>query len=256
MLHFIAHNRALIFEMTKRDIKDRYIGQVFGGVWFTFHSLFTVAVYIFLFSFVYKGSLASPNFPLFLLSGLLPWMFLIDTLGRGVSVIYSNSALVKQVVFPLEVLPIKIVLSSSITFIMSATAIIGFSFHSNGLSHMLFLIPFLFFLLVIFAMGLVFAVASVGAYVRDLKDVVQVFSTIGLYLLPIVYSEKWVPSMLKPFIDLNPLTYLVYCFQDALYYGDFAHPVAWIVFPTMAFLVFISGCLLFQKLKISFGSFL
>lgn len=253
----LANNRILIQEMTVRDIRDRYVGQVLGLLWFLVHSIFTILIYIFLFSFVYKSSgNHTPDFSLYLIAGLVPWMFLTECMVRGVMVIRSNSSLVKQVVFPVEVLPIKIVLSTMISLGLNLLIIFSLVLFKTGFSLIMLTLPLLVFSLLVLSLGLVFILSAVGAYLKDLKDLVQMFTSLGVYLLPIVYFEAWVPNIVRPLIQLNPLTYVIYCFHDVFYYQYFKHPEAWFIFPIFSFVICFMGFKLFTKFKLSFGNFL
>lgn len=253
----LYQNRLLIFEMAKRDIKDRYVGQVFGYIWFFINSIFTISVYIFLFAFVYKSqAITTGNFSLYLISGFVPWMFLTESMAKGVISISSNSSLVKQVVFPVEVLPVKAVLSSVVSLGLNLFILVLFSFFIIGLKPITLMLPFALFFLVVFSLGIVFILSSVAVFLKDLKDFVQFFSFIGIYLVPIVYLEAWVPRYLQPLTSLNPFTYVVFCFQDIFYYGSVNHPEAWIVFPLCSTIICLLGYSLFRKIKINFGNFL
>src|SRR5262249_56148510 len=95
-----------------------------------------------------------------------------------------------------------------------------------------------------------------GGDFRDVKDLVQVFNTVGLYLVPVLYLPAFVPEACRPLLYINPFSYLVWCYQDAIYFGRFEHPWAW---PLLVFLsvgVFIIGYRLFRKLKVMFGNVL
>ena len=89
--------------------------------------------------------------------------------------------------------------------------------------------------------GVAFALAAVGAYLRDAKDFVQLFAMMGVYLLPRVYLPEWVPTLFKPLLYLNPFSYMVWGYQDALYFGRFQHPWAWGVFAAGSVFVFSPG---------------
>jgi lipopolysaccharide transport system permease protein len=98
-------------------------------------------------------------------------------------------------------------------------------------------------------LGVAFILAMGSAFLRDLKEVVQVFGLVGLYVMPIVYLPEWVPSLFKPLLYLNPFSYMIWCYQDALYFGRFEHPWAWPVFLVGSVATFAVGYRAFRFLK-------
>ena len=105
-------------------------------------------------------------------------------------------------------------------------------------------------------LGMAFLLSAAGAYFRDLKDFVQVFTIVNLYLMPVFYLPMWVPALFKPVLYINPFSYMIWCYQDVLYYGNIEHPWAWTVFAIGSVLVFLTGYYLFRRLKVVFGDVL
>src|SRR5208283_2577649 len=116
----LTKHRQLTVEMAKREVTDRYMGQAFGTLWAIGHPTIQMAVYVFIFVIVFKikigGTPAMPlDYTTYLLSGLIPWMGFQESMSKGSTAITNNANLVKQVVFPIEVLPVKGVISSLFT---------------------------------------------------------------------------------------------------------------------------------------------
>lgn len=263
----LTRHRQLTWEMTKREISDRYTGQVIGVVWAVGHPVALMAVYIFIFAFVFKarmegtGAGAGREMPLdyiaYLLSGLLPWMAFQDSMAKGARVIVANSSIVKQVVFPIEVLPVKGVLASMVAQVITTTLLLLYLVVSRvGLHASLLLLPVVLALQFLAMTGVSFWLSAVGVYFRDIKDFVQLTGLIGMYLMPISYMPEWVPETIRPIIYINPFSYMVWCFQDVIYFGRAQHPVAWVVFPAMSAATFYVGFRIFRKLKTQFGNVL
>jgi len=197
------------------------------------------------------------NYTSYLLSGLIPWMAFQESMNRGTTAILINADLVKQVVFPLEILPVKGIFSSFVTQIVATLFLMSYvviKFHYLPWTYSL--LPILFFFQFLAMTGVCFVLASVGAYFRDLKDVIQVFSIACLYAIPIFYLPDWLPSWFKPIFYVNPFSYMVWCYQDVCYFGRFEHPWAWPIFFSLSFLTFYSGYKIFQKIKTMFGNIL
>jgi lipopolysaccharide transport system permease protein len=193
----------------------------------------------------------------YLLSGLIPWLSFQESMSKAATAITGNANLVKQVVFPIEILPVKGVLSSFITQIIFTVLLIIYVLFSHGsLLWTYVFIPVLFFFQILAMIGVAYILAAIGAYFRDLKDFVQVFSIVGLYLMPLFYLPAMVPSLFKPILYLNPFSYLIWCYQDIFFFGRFEHPWAWGIFIISSLMIFLLGYQLFRKLKVMFGNVL
>lgn len=247
--------KELTLTMAKREVADRYVGQSLGLAWSLFHPIFMIAVYVFVFAFVFKVKLGSTaNLPLdyttYILAGLVPWLSMQESIVKSCTVITSNASLVKQVVFPLEVLPTKSVLASLVPQVVSFVLVIVYVIATAGGLWLTFaLLPLIFLFQILMMIGLAFLLSTVGAYFRDIKDIAQLFSVCSMYLLPIFYLPTMVPEMFKPLIYLNPFSYMIWCYQDVIYFGRIEHPVAWIVFPIFSLVTFVFGYRMFRKLK-------
>lgn len=256
---FTRHSE-LTWEMTKREINDRYAGQVFGTLWALGHPLILMGIYLFVFGFVFKakvgGTIDMPlDYTTYMLAGIIPWMAVQESMSKGSTVIVSNASLVKQVVFPIEILPVKGVIVSLITQAFSTVVLIGYVLLKH---HMLpwtyLLLPVLVILQAAGMIGISYILSAIGVFFRDIKELVAVFCTAGIYLMPIFYLPDWIPWALKPLLFLNPLSHLVWCFQDACYFGRFEHPWSWLLFSGLSLFTFYAGYRIFRKLKILFGN--
>jgi lipopolysaccharide transport system permease protein len=255
--------RELTLEMTKREFSERYAGQVLGVLWGFAHPVVIILVYIFIFSFVFQSRVdpgdtsSTANYAIYMLAGLIPWMALAETLNKGTQVITSNSNLVKQVIFPLEILPAKTVIASFINQIILLIGVLLFAgIQMGGPTWSLCLLPFLLALQFIQMLGVSMILSTLGAYIRDLKDLIQVFCLINIYLMPVIYMPSWLPSSVRWLIYLNPFSYQTLCFQDAIYHGSITHWWTWLIYCLLSFLMLGIGYRLFLKLRISIGNVL
>lgn len=252
----------LIWEMAKREVSDRYAGQALGMFWAFCHPIFLIGLYVFVFAFVFKqkigGTVDLPlDYTAYLLSGIVAWLSIQDGLVKSCTIITSNTALVKQTVFPLEVLVIKSMAVSLFPQLVSLVILIAYVLLTHGSLHPTYLLlPALVAVQLLGMIGIAFLLAPVGAYLRDIKDVVQLFASAGVYLLPVFYLPVWVPELFRPILYLNPFSYIIWCYQDVLYYGRFEHPWAWLVAVSLNLIVFSLGYRLFRKLKPTLGNLL
>ena len=252
----------LIYELAKRELLDRYAGQVFGMLWTIGHPLIMILIYIFIFGFVFRmrmgGSLELPlDYTAYMLAGVIPWLTFSEVMGKSSTVIINNANVVKQVVFPIEVLPIKSVLASLVTEFVLLLLLAAYTLIANHtLPWTYVFLPVLLLFQTLAMIGITYLFSAIGPYFRDLKDFVQIFLSVAFFTLPILYLPEAVPRAIRPLLYANPLSYMIWCFQDVLYFGAFRHPWAWVVFISSSLLLFIFGYRAFRKLKVMFGNVL
>ncbi len=256
----LYRHRELVMEMARREVRSQYGGQALGTWWVIGHPLFQVLVYITVFALVFKvkigGTLEMPrDYITYLLSGLVPWLCAQLALARGPTLMVSQANLVKQVVFPIQVIPAASVLVNFIFFGVGLVVLLAYCLIRQGSLPLTILwLPVLVVCLALGLLGISFALAAIGVFFRDLKDVIQVMVVAGVYMMPIFYLPQWVPAPLKPVLYLNPFSAMGWCFQDAIYFGRIEHPGAWIAYILGSLLVFSLGYRLFSKLAGNFGN--
>lgn len=262
VISLLARHRDLTLEMARREIFDRYSGQALGAYWAIGHPLFLMGLYVFIFAFVFKqkigGTYELPlDYTAYILAGLVPWMSIQEAMTKSCTAITSNAALVKQTVFPLEALPAKGVVASLLTQVVSTGLLVVYVLGTHGsLPWTYLLLPLLMVLQIGVMLGIAFFMSAVGVFLRDMKDVVQLFAVAGMYLMPIFYLPNWVPALFKPILYLNPFSYVVWCYQDVLYFGRIEHPWAWGGFVAFSFFGMVLGYKLFRRMKPMFGNML
>lgn len=263
----LSKNRELLWEMGKLDLRERYVGQVLGLSWAIMTPLLTMAIYIFVFAIVFKAKIPQvaggistgwgSSYPIYLLSGLIPWMGIQEVIGRSPIIISSNANLVKQVLFPLEILPIKSFYTLVINQGIAYACLFFFAFLSyGGHSFLILCFPVAFALQLILSAGIALLLSAVGVYLRDLKDIMSVFCFVLVYAMPIFYTSAMLPDYLIKFMLLNPFYHVIAVFHDILFYGKISSPVSWIIFPAFSFATWLVGCKIFYTLKNYFGNVL
>jgi len=262
LLALVTRHRQLTWEMTKREVAEKHTGQMLGASWALLHPLVMIGIYVFVFAFVFQAKIGGTHelpldYTTYLLSGLIPWLALQEALNKGSQSILNNASLVKQVVFPVEILPVKSVLATLPSHLIGTTILAGYVLVKHGsLPWTWALLPLLIVLQLAGTIGICFVLAPVGAYFRDLVELVRVFSFAGMYVMPIFYLPHWVPGPLQPLLYLNPFSYMAWAYQDACYFGRFEHPWAWAVVAALSAFSLGGGYLVFRRLKSMLGNVL
>ncbi len=256
----LTRHRQLAWELGRRDLGERYAGQMLGTWWIVGHPLALMLVYLVVFAYVFRiklgGTADMPrDYATYLLAGLIPWLAFQDALSRSTSAVTSQAGLVKQVAFPVELLPVKGIASALATQGAATVLLLIYTvLHDGAPPATWLLLPGLWLLQACAMVGCAYLLAATGVWVRDLKDVVQVFCTANLYLMPILYLPDWVPEIVRPLLWFNPFSAVVWCYQDACYFGRIAHPGAWFGFAAISLLALALGFQWFRRLKTLFGN--
>jgi lipopolysaccharide transport system permease protein len=252
----------MTWEMAKREISNEHAGKLLGRFWGVFQPLFLLAVYAVIYGVVFRqkigGTYELPrNYTIYLLAGLVPWFAFQLSMARAATVISTNAALVKQVVFDLNVLPIATALSACFSQLLGLGFLLIYTLFIYGTLPWTYALVPVLVLVQFFAMsGVAFALSALGAFVKDVRDLVQLSAIVLIFLMPIVYLPNQVPGAFDPLLWLNPFTYMVYCYQDALYFGRIEHPASWIAFAGGSVFVFALGYRLFRRIRPYFGNVL
>jgi lipopolysaccharide transport system permease protein len=257
---FWRRHQRLVAEMTKRELTDRYAGQIFGALWAFAVPLLTMAIYVFAFTVLFKGRLGPGDhgleFTSYAISGMAPWLALQDSVARSAVAVSGSANLVKQIVFPVEVLPIKVVLATlpGLAIGLAVAVVLALVTGRGTALGLLVLLPAAIALLLAMCAGFSFAAAAIGVFVRDVKDIIGVAFSLGFFLHPIIYPPQGVPHWLELVFASSPVSHVLYCFRDAIIWGEVAHPLSWLVSAVAAVVIFVLGWRLFKMLRPTFGN--
>src|ERR1035438_236788 len=123
----LVERRSLLFQLVRRDFELRFVGSAIGWVWGLIHPLVLLVswVYIFQYCLGVKPSSSGAPYPLFLFSGMLPWLLFSDTVQRSASSLLDHSNLITKTVFPSEIVPVSVFLSSLVSHLLALTLMVA-----------------------------------------------------------------------------------------------------------------------------------
>jgi lipopolysaccharide transport system permease protein len=257
----LVERRGLIFQLVRRDFDQRFIGSTAGWLWGVIQPLVQLLSWTFVFSICMKQQVppgqGTQSYPLYLFAGMLPWMLFTDTVQRSSSSMLEHANLITKTVFPAEVVPISVFVSSLISHGMALVlAIAAIAITENHITPLLLLLPIYMALLGLFAVGIGWIAASLQVYLRDTVQMVSVILTFWFWLTPIFTTEEQVPERLQFLILGNPLSYIVKAYrQTLLTYSPPALDELGIL-ATCAVVTFILGGLFFRHMKRGFADVL
>ena len=251
-------NRALIRTMVRRDLAGRYRGSFGDVLWTVLHPLLLMATYFFVFGIVLRtrfGEQGSTfSFAFYFLAGMLPWLAFSEALGRAPSVVLEHRNFVKKLVFPVEILPVNLTIAGIVTqafgMVVFAAALVVFR---GGLPASVVWLPALLVPQLFFTLGMCWFLAGLGAYMRDLGQVIGFLLTLWFFLTPICYPEAALPPAARELLVFNPIYPLVRGYRAVLLEGSVPDLGELGKLSVIAGAVFLFGHAWFHKLKKSFA---
>jgi ABC-type polysaccharide/polyol phosphate export permease len=252
----IWKQRHLLAVMTSRELRARYRGSALGYLWSLANPLLLLGVYTFVFSLVFQPRVEGQSpYPVFLVSGLFPWVWFSSSMHESTASLTNNAALIRRSVFPVELLPLVPVLSNLINFLLSVPILVGALVAARALGHpvggsAIVLLPLVLLAHLPFVCGLALALAALAVHFKDVRDIVANVLTLGFFLTPILYSIDAVPHpYLRALIRFNPLTPFVLAYQDVLFLGRVPPLQVWLGMVVVAALGWGLGAWLFGRLS-------
>ena len=245
----------ILKNLVLRNLKVRYKGSLLGVFWVLLNPLFTMLVLYIVFSCIVKMNIK--QYPLFLLSAILPWSFFSSSLTDASRSIIDDSNLVKKVYFPREVLPLSYVISNFINFLFSLIIILTvlMIFRIQALKYVYYL-PLILIIHLVFTLGLALVVSCANVYFRDIGHILGIMLIFWFYMTPIFYPASMIPSQLYRLYLLNPMASIINIYRDVLFEGNAPSPGNLLTLMLFAGAVSLCAYFIFKKYENSFAKVL
>lgn len=244
--------RELLKTNITKDIGGKYKHSFLGVLWSFINPLLQIAVYALVFQVILKSDIE--NYTVYLCCGLIPWQYFYNVVLRGAAVMIDNGNIIKKVYFPREILPISVVTSEGVNFLIATIIIIGFViFGGVGLSFNILWYFLILAIQYIVSLGIALIVSSLTVYFRDLLHLLGIFMQLLFYATPIVYSSSAVPASLQWVLKLNPMTYLIDAYR-AIFYNKVSPNFGGLAIAlVMGIVLCVLGYFIFNKLQKRFA---
>ena len=260
IINNILTYKHLVIQMIKQDIRGRFAGTAGGVLWNLVDPVAKLLVYLFVFVFIFKlrvGQEHGAGYPaIFIVAGLFPWLIMSEGMLKGASSLLENANLIKKSSFPIEILVARSVFlpffSHGIVLLLLVLYQVFFNYHIK----VLFIVPLIFILQILFTMGCVFFSTVLSIFFRDIIHLHQVMINLWIFLTPIFYHVGMLPEWGQKLMYINPVYPFISAYQCIL--SD-AYTVQWhMLFISFIWtaVVFVAGSFIFIKLKDEFADWL
>lgn len=244
--------RELLKTSISKDVRGKYKNSVLGVIWSFLNPLLQIAVYAIVFPLIMRSNL--PNYTVFLCCGLIPWNFFSTATSRTSFTMIENGNIIKKVYFPREILPLSVVTSEAINFIISTIIILAFVLgYGMGLSKYIIFYPLILIVQYFLLIGISFIVSSVTVYFRDLQHFIGIALQLLFYATPIVYAPDSIPQNFQWILQYNPMTYIINGYRDIFYYQRMPDFSLLGIVLVISIALCIIGYFIFKKLQKRFA---
>ena len=240
--------RELLKNNVKKEIRGKYKNSFLGVLWSFLNPLLQITVYAIVFPLILRNT--QENYVIFVCCGLIPWTFFATAINRASFTMVENGNILKKVYFPREILPISIVTSEAVNFLISTIIIILFViFGGLGITKYIILYPIVLIAQYILLIAISLIVSVVTVYFRDLQHLIGVALQLLFYAAPVVYSPENIPEQYSWILKYNPMTYIINAYRDIFYTQKMVNLKSLAVLIIGSIIACVIGHMIFNKLQ-------
>ncbi len=252
MIKELYKYRQLLKSNVSKEIRGKYKGSFLGILWSFLNPLLMTMVYAIIFPLVLKST--QPHYVTYIIIAILPWTWFTSTIAQGTNTIIMNGGIIKKVYFPREILPISIVTSGLINYLISCLIILLFLIFSGiGFSFYILLFPIIALTQYILLLGIILITSAIDVYIRDAEYIINFFITMLFYATPILYSQELFPPKYSWILNINPMTTIINSYRDIFYYQQLPNLTALTIVFLLAVILLFLGFRVFKKLEKRFA---
>lgn len=248
--------RDILMRTSWSDIRAKYAGSVLGLFWLILYPLLLLAAYSFVYIFIFQSRFATfstVEYVMLIFSGLIPFLGFTEGIAVSIPSISANSALVKNTMFPIDILTVKSIIYSQCTQVVGMIILIIALAISGKLTFWAILVVPIWLCQLMLGIGLGWILASLNIYFKDLQNIVTLITIFLMMVSPIAYTIDMIPEFLVPFLKLNPLYYFIMAYQDSMVIGCYPRGNVLNYIVIISISIFILGYWFFEKMKSVFA---
>ena len=252
--------RKIIKSLVIKDFQNQFLGSFLGIFWAFFQPAVFVFVLWFIFSQGFRTGLTMDiPFILYLMSGIVVWTFFSEGFMAGTLAVLENSHLVKKVTFRVSLLPVVKILSHFLVHLIFIGLLLIVTI-GHGIYPRLQALQLLYYMFatVVLLMGLSWISSALHVFVRDVGQIIRVFTRLGFWFTPIFWKLDILPVKYHFFLKLNPAYYLVNGYRESLYYNVWfwENDTITLYFWALTLFFFVAGAIVFRRLRPHFADVL
>lgn len=250
-INLLFAQREIINNIVLKELKARYAGTFLGLLWSVVNPLLIMGVISFIFTNVIKTNIE--NFPLFVLSAILPWMCFSAALFDATLSITRNSCVLNQFPISREILPISVVLGNYLSFCLGLSVMLPiFIIFNYKILPLLLFLPVIILFQLFFTTGVGLLLSCLNVFFRDIAHFLEVILMFWFWMTPVFYSAQMVPQHFRWVLFVNPMSVYVGLYRNILFEAKIPQLDLLLLGFAIAAAVFLTGYVVFLKYEESF----
>jgi lipopolysaccharide transport system permease protein len=250
-------HRKTLLATAWNDIRAKYRGTVLGMGWCVLYPIVFLCLYAIVYLLIFRIRITgySPfEYVLMIFAGLIPFLGFSESLSTGVGSVMANRGLIRNTMFPIELIPVKSVLSSSATMIVGLVVLLLTLWAKGSILMSQAMIPVIFLLQLLFTIGFIWLLAAINVFFQDLGQMVGVLVLFLMLVSPIAYTQDMIPPSIMPLMYINPIFYMIMLYRGAIVLGQVPLDL-FAAFLTISVVTFAVGYHVFSRLKPMFADY-
>ena len=247
----IVRHARLLATITRLELAKRYAGSLLGLAWLVLQPLLLLGAYLFVYLVVFRvrfPGFSQFDYVLYVFCGLVPYLGFMEAVTSGTLAIRQNMHLVKNVMLPVELLPVRNVLVAMAGQVIALGIVLALVAWNGTLGVGALLVPLHVVVQFMFVVGLALMLSAVAVIVPDVSYVLNIVLFLLMFLSPIGFRPEMVPAEYQWVLELNPVTYMIDVYRDSILFGT-ADPRTWGVFVALAVASFVIGSVFFRLFR-------
>ncbi len=248
----IMDYRKILFSTTFQEIKKKYAGSVLGMAWLVLYPLLFLGAYTLVYALIFKVTypgMTTIEYICLIFSGLILYLGFNESVVSATQSVVANAGLIKNTMFPIELVPVRAVLCGQTTQASGMLIILVALLFIGRISPFVPLIIFVWILQIMMELGISWILASVNVIIRDTQSVIAILMLMLMMVSPIAYPVSMIPEKLRPFVMMNPIFCFIISSQKILIEGSIPDLYAIVGMIAWGVIPFVLGYRFFIKLK-------
>ena len=244
--------RRLIQNAVTAELRQKHAGSLLGSWWLILSPLLLLGVYVTVYVVIFRlkpAGMTTAQYVLYIFAGLIPFFGISEGLSAGTGSLVAHKSILKSTVFPAEIIAVRAVLASQSTFVFGLMTVCVSAALFLKVSATFIVIPIVICLQLMFVVGLAWILSLTNILVRDVQTVIGYVLMMLMMLSPIAFTPEMIPDTVKPLIWLNPVSYYVHAYQEAIVFGRLPGTDKLVVLGALSMACFTAGYAFFVRAK-------